>query len=211
MTRTRALAALCTVVGLCLPLVGAVTSTSPAGADTSPYALVSVAGSSLAGVTASSPYALSPSFSPNTNDYVIDCASGINQVTLTLTGNGGPITAFSNQQGSSVSGNSVSLTMSLVPNQAVVIYAPGPGEHGNPPVQYWIRCLPPDFPVLQVNATGPSNPEWTPGYYFTGNITQRQQRATTPWCWTATARRCGTSTSPPPRAAPSTCSHFRAT
>ena len=29
----------------------------------------------------------------------------------------------------------------------------------------------PDFPALQVNATGPSNPGWTPGYYFTGNIT----------------------------------------
>ncbi len=171
MTRTRGLAALCTLVGLCLPLLGAVTSASPAGADTSPYALLSVAGSSLAGVTASSPYALSPAFSPNTNDYVIHCASGINQVTFTLTGNEGAITAFSNQQGSSVSGNSVSLNLSLVPNQAVVINAPDPANTGNAPVQYWIRCLPPNFPALQVNAAGPSNPEWTPGYYFTGNIT----------------------------------------
>jgi len=170
-TRTRSLAALCTLAGLCLPLVGTVISSSPAGADTSPYALVSVAGSSLAGVTASSPYALSPAFSPNTNDYVIDCASGTNQVTFTLTGNGGVVTAFSNQQSSSVSGNSVSLTLQLVPNRAVVIYAPDPASTTNAPVQYWIRCLPPGFPALQINATGPSNPEWTPGYYFTGNIT----------------------------------------
>jgi hypothetical protein len=163
------------LVGLCLPLLGAVTSTSPAGADTSPYAQVSVAGSSLAGITASSPYALSPAFSPNTYDYVIACASGINQVTFTLTGNGGAITAFSNQQGASVSGNSVNLTLNLVPNQAVVIYAPDPANTGNAPVQYWIRCLPPDFPALQVNATGASNPAWTPGYYFTGNITSPNQ------------------------------------
>jgi len=174
-TRTRAIAALCTLVGLCLPLLGAVASPSPAGADTSPYALVAVAGGSLSGVTASSPYALSPAFSPNTNDYVIGCGSGINQVTLTLTGNGGAITAFSNQQGSSVSGNSVSLTLNLVPNQAVVISAPDPANTGNAPVQYWIRCLPPDFPALQVNAAGASNPEWTPGYYFTGNITSPNQ------------------------------------
>ncbi len=169
--RTRALAALCTLVGLCLPLVGAVTSSPRAGADTSPYALVSIAGSPLAGVTASSPYTLSPAFSPDTNDYVIDCASGINHVTFTLTGNGGVLTAFSNQQSSSVSGNAVNLTLNLVPNQAVVVYAPDPADTANAPVQYWIRCLPPDFPALQVNATGPPNPEWTPGYYFTGNIT----------------------------------------
>ena len=169
--RTRALVSLCTLAAMCLPLVGSLASSSPASADTSAYALVSVAGSSLAGVTASSPYALSPAFSPSTNDYVIHCASGTNQVNLTLQGAGGPITAFSNQQSPSVSGNSVNLTLNVVPNQAIVIYAPDPTNANNAPVQYWIRCLPPDFPALQVNATGASNPEWTPGYYFTGNIT----------------------------------------
>jgi hypothetical protein len=92
-------------------------------------------------------------------------------VTFTLTGNGGGVTAFSNQQSASVSGTSVNLTLNLVPNQAVVVSAPDPANTANAPVEYWIRCLPPDFPALQVNATGPSSPGWSPGYYFTGNIT----------------------------------------
>ncbi len=49
-----------------------------------------------------------------------------------------------------------------------MITAPNPGGPGT--TQYWVRCLPPDFPALQVNQAGPASPGWTPGYYFTGNI-----------------------------------------
>jgi hypothetical protein len=113
---------------------------------------------------------LNPVFSPATTDYDVRCQTGSNLVSLTLTGNGGPITVSTNQQGSAVSGTTVDIKLDVIPNQAIVISAPSPG--GNPgTTQYWVRCLPPDFPTLQVNQAGPASPGWTPGYYFTGNIT----------------------------------------
>jgi hypothetical protein len=86
-----------------------------------------------------------------------------------LTGKGAPITVSTNQQGSAVSGATVDVSLVVIPNQAIVITAPSPGGPGS--TQYWVRCLPPDFPTLQVNQPGPASPGWRPGYYFTGNIT----------------------------------------
>ncbi len=100
----------------------------------------------------------------------MSCQAGSNQVSLTLDGNGGPITVSTNQQGSAVSGTTVDVSLDVVPNQAIVIYAPSPGGVAGT-TQYWVRCLPPDFPTLQVNQAGPASPGWTPGYYYTGNLT----------------------------------------
>jgi Arylsulfotransferase (ASST)/IPT/TIG domain len=149
--------------------------TTQAAVDTSPYALVSVVGSPLSDLTVSAPYALTPAFSPTTTDYVLRCNADANPVTMTLSGNGTPIAVGTNQQTSPVSGTSVSVSLSLVPNRAVVVYAPDPANPGAPTTQYWIRCLPPDFPAIQVNAAGPSTPGWTPGYYFTGNVGSSSQ------------------------------------
>jgi hypothetical protein len=79
------------------------------------------------------------------------------------------VTVGTNQQGAAVSGQPVTISLAVLPNQAIVIYADSPDGTGT--TQYWIRCLPPDFPALQVNHAGPASPGWTPGYYFTGNIT----------------------------------------
>jgi hypothetical protein len=160
-------------VATAIPAAFGVESATPSAADTSPYALVSVAGSSLSDLTVGAPYGLTPAFSPMTTDYVLRCSAGANRVTLTLRGNGSPIAVGTSQQSSPASGTSVRVSLSLVPNQAVVVYAP---DSANPPAstQYWIRCLPPDFPAIRVDAAGPSSPSWTPGYYFTGNITSTQ-------------------------------------
>ena len=56
----------------------------------------------------------------------------------------------------------MSVTLSVVPNEAVVIYAPDPSGASSVPTQYWIRCLPPDFPFIQVNKTGPRRPAGSP-------------------------------------------------
>ena len=72
------------------------------------------------------------------------CQAGSNQVSLTLTGSGGPITVSTNQQGSAVSGTTVEISLDVVPNQAIVIYAAEScGVPGT--TQYWVRRLPPEF------------------------------------------------------------------
>ncbi len=161
---------LCLLTGLGLSAAASLSVALPdAGATASPYALVAVDGASLGGIGAASPYTLNPVFSPATTDYDVSCHTGSNQVSLTLTGNGGPITVSTNQQ-PSVSGTTVAVSLNVVPNEAIVIYAPSPGGAGST-TQYWVRCLPPDFPTLQVNQAGPASPGWTPGYYFTGDLT----------------------------------------
>ncbi len=167
--RTRLFTVLCVLTGLGFA-AGASVSTALPAAAASPYALVAVAGASLSGLGVAAPYALNPVFSSSTTDYDVSCQAGSNQVSLTLSGNGGPITVSTNQQGSVVSGTTVSVSLDVVPNEAIVIYAPSSG--GAPgTAQYWVRCLPSDFPTLQVNQAGPASPGWTPGYYFTGNLT----------------------------------------
>ncbi len=166
---TRLPLVLCLVSGLGLSAAAVVSTASRAGATTVPDATVSVAGASLGSLGVGSPYALTPAFSATTTDYDVRCQAGSNVVSLTLTGNGASITVTTNQQKSPVSGSSVDVSLVAVPNQAIVITAPSPGRSGT--TQYWVRCLPPDFPELQVNQAGPASPGWTPGYYFTGNIT----------------------------------------
>ena len=173
MRTLRTLVSLLALGATAIPVAFEAESTTPAAADTSHYALVSVAGSPLGDLRVGAPYGLTPAFSPTTTDYVLRCNAGANRVTLTLSGNGSPIEVGTSQQSWPASGTSVSVSLSLLPNQAVVVYAPDPA---NAPAstQYWIRCLPPDFPAIQVNVAGPSSPDWTPGYYFTGNITSSQ-------------------------------------
>jgi Arylsulfotransferase (ASST)/IPT/TIG domain len=102
---------------------------------------------------------LTPAFSPSATDYVLRCRPGVNTVGITLTGASGGTLRLG-----SLSGPSVSSSVALVENQALVIEAPGPGEGTT--ASYWIRCLPSDFPALAV--TRPGNPP--PGWYLTGNI-----------------------------------------
>ena len=162
-------AVLCLLTALGMPIAVSVSAAGPASAASTPNALVAVTGATLGGLGVASPYAMNPVFSPATSDYDVPCQAGSNLLSLTLTGNGGPITVSTNQQGSAVSGATVGISLDVVPNQAIVIDAPSAGGVSGT-TQYWVRCLPPDFPTLQVNQAGPASPGWTPGYYFTGNI-----------------------------------------
>ena len=108
----------------------------------------------------SSPLSLSPSFAQTITDYVWRCQSGTNNIKLTLTAiSGGTITI----DGST--GTTLDIQESLIENQAVIISAPDPGNPNGHPIQYWIRCLPHDFPQLSV--TKPGTPP--PGWYLTGD------------------------------------------
>jgi hypothetical protein len=84
-----------------------------------------------------SPLALVPTFSPDVQDYYVRCAAGTNEVHVEVTDAVGTTTT----------------TYDLVPDQALVIRD-----------QYWIRCLPPDFPTITTSS--PSGKSPTPGYYL---------------------------------------------
>ena len=84
------------------------------------------------------PFALVPAFSPTTHDYYVRCAAGDNPATLVVDYTSGE----------------TQTPETLVPDQALTVAG-----------QYWIRCLPPDFPAL--GATGAP----TPGYYLVNSLT----------------------------------------
>lgn len=89
-----------------------------------------------------SPIPLVPPFSPSVFDYYVQCASGANAVALTITD-------------SSTDTHTTSLT--LVEDQEASVAG-----------QYWIRCLPHDFPAITVTAYGEARSP-TPGWYLVNN------------------------------------------
>src|SRR6185437_7717466 len=84
------------------------------------------------------PFALVPAFSPTTHDYYVRCAAGDNPATLVVDYTSGE----------------TQTPETLVPDQALTVAG-----------QYWIRCLPPDFPALAAGGAP------TPGYYLVNSLT----------------------------------------
>ncbi len=124
---------------------------------TNPAIILPVTGSALQSIQ-TSPLSLSPAFSPTVTDYVFSCQSGLNSISLSLSAQFGSLNLFG------TTGSTVSVTIALYPNQALVITAPDPLSFNGATQEYWIRCLPPNFPSL--NVARPGNP--APGYYLTG-------------------------------------------
>lgn len=98
-----------------------------------------------------SPKVLVPAFSPDVHDYVVRCGEGANPVTLSASSSGGRVYLVTPAAAAPLDGY---VAESLFPNGAVMVQAAG-GE-------YWVRCLPPDFPDL-VATVGPG--VRTPGFY----------------------------------------------
>ncbi len=124
---------------------------------------VTVTGSALTNVT-TSPIPMTTSFRQQSYDYAMYCQAGTNDIQVSLASAG--TISVGNQ-----SGSSLSTGVQVQENQAIVLVSPDPDNPTGPPTEYWIRCLPHDFPVLQVNEAATSDPEWSPGWYVTGNIT----------------------------------------
>jgi hypothetical protein len=89
------------------------------------------------------------------------CQEGINTIQLTLTALPGRAINISGR-----SGTSIAVQESLFENQALVINATDPSANEGTRIQYWVRCLPHDFPRL--SAIRPGAP--SPGWYLTGNL-----------------------------------------
>ncbi len=112
---------------------------SVSGSDPLPILTVQAIGTVVSFTTA--PLALTPSFSPSVQDYYVRCASGNNPLTLTV---------------SDAKAAPTSTSLNLLDDQSVVVAG-----------QYWIRCLPPDFPAITVSQAGTP----TPGYYLVNSAT----------------------------------------
>lgn len=113
---------------------------------------ITVSGSPLGSLT-TSPSALTPAFSQTTHDYTVACQAGANLFTVALGAQSGSIVVGNR------SGASVTTIVQLIEGQPLVVTAPDPADPGGT-TQYWIRCLPHDFPTLTVNRSGATSPGW---------------------------------------------------
>jgi Arylsulfotransferase (ASST) len=126
-----------------------------------------VGGGLLDSIT-TSPLTLTPTFDPTITDYVLRCQTGVNTIQFSLNARAGESISLGGNQG-----QTVVVQESLVENQALIVNAvawrlpPTGFEIGAwERVDYWIRCLPHDFPQLSVSRPG-SPPA---GWYLTGNF-----------------------------------------
>ncbi|MGZ8766281.1 MAG: arylsulfotransferase family protein, partial [Acidimicrobiia bacterium] len=117
----------------------------------------------LAALT-TSPLALSPAFSPSIAAYVLRCATGTNSVSFTMTAAPGGAVKLVAPFTTSPSA-SQTVNVPLLENQAAVMQA---NDAQGRIRQYWVRCLPADFPPINVTRH-PSAGTPTPGWYLMGN------------------------------------------
>ncbi len=100
-------------------------------------------------------------FTPDAHDYTARCsASGpAGTATVHAVGATGTIVtiAASTDAAPTGTGSTADLTLPFTENLAFVVRA---GVAGGTPEQYWVRCLPHDFPVLSVTGTDTPNPGW---------------------------------------------------
>jgi len=112
-----------------------------------------------------SPLTLLPDFSPSIYDYAVACSAGTNALTLDITAiTGGAVSL--NAPVATAWTPSATVPVSLDENQAAVVLARDPTGFTQ---QYWIRCLPHDFPLVAPR-TYPAAGSPTPGWYFIGNV-----------------------------------------
>jgi hypothetical protein len=106
-------------------------------------------------------------FTPDAHDYTTRCsASGASgaagtagTVTVHAVGATGTIVTIAPSTAAAPigTGSTADLTLPFAENEAFVVRA---GVVGGIPEQYWVRCLPHDFPVLSVTGTDTPNPGW---------------------------------------------------
>jgi hypothetical protein len=110
------------------------------------------------------PVALVPAFSPAVHDYYVRCGAGANALDVSMTASPG---AESQLLAPTSSTKAPKQTLHLHVDEGAVIGAAA--IQGSLSVDYWVRCLPHDFPVLSM-VRHPSAGTAPPGYYLVGNI-----------------------------------------
>jgi hypothetical protein len=109
------------------------------------------------------PLGLNPGFSPSIHDYFVACKAGTNTLRVVASAIDGASVRLLRPT-TTVAASSQNQQVDLLEDQAIVLEVAA-GDSSN---QYWVRCLPHDFPTVTVTAH-PSAGEPTPGWYVFGN------------------------------------------
>jgi hypothetical protein len=117
---------------------------------------------SLLAPDAAPPVTLTPSFAPGIYDYYVSCQAGTNTFTVSMTAAPGDSSELL-QPTTSSSSPKQTLSVSVDAGSAVVAAA----TRGSAETEYWVRCLPPDFPLLAWTPHAGAS-QLTPGYYLVG-------------------------------------------
>ncbi|MEO5723905.1 MAG: aryl-sulfate sulfotransferase [Ilumatobacteraceae bacterium] len=107
-----------------------------------------------------SPLSLTPGvFRPDQHDYTVRCSAGPNTVEVHAGGGPGSTVSITpaGQTPAPATSATVDASLTMQENQAFVVRA---GISGSTPEEYWVRCLPHDFPVLQVDRIEAPHPGW---------------------------------------------------
>ncbi len=107
---------------------------------------------------------LVPPFSSDVHDYYVRCSTGTNALTVSMTASAGADSLLV-QPIVSASLPEQTLSLDVYENQAIVAVA----TSGASTTEYWVRCLPHDFPTLQMTPH-PEAGTPPPGYYLLGNL-----------------------------------------
>jgi hypothetical protein len=107
---------------------------------------------------------LVPSFSWSVHDYYVRCAAGTNALIVSMIASPGAESALLQPKISTSEPEQI-LALRVDENQAIVATA----TRGTASTEYWVRCLPHDFPHLQMSPHADAGIEPRPGYYLVGN------------------------------------------
>jgi len=130
--------------------------------DAGPPSLVALSVAPQSTADASPPSALVPVFSPDVHDYYVRCTAGTNALSVSMTASSG---ATSRLVQPTASPSAPQQTVSVSVTESQLLAAEASDDTGT--TEYWVRCLPHDFPLLQwtlhADAGTPSA-----GYYLIG-------------------------------------------
>lgn len=151
----------CTATCTCEPVETTTTTTSTTTSSTTTTTAVPAQLASLA----ISPLDLRPAFSGSIHDYVVACSGGTNHLMLDAgAALGGSVSLVAPI--TTAPDAALSMAIDLQENEAAVVRAAAAGATTE---DYWIRCLPHDFPLLSA-VPHPETGEPTPGWYLMGNV-----------------------------------------
>lgn len=122
-----------------MPADGAVDAATDAGAPS--LVALSVTGAPVA--EGGPPAQLQPAFSPDIHDYTVRCAAGVNSLVVTMTASPGATSLLLQP---TPSPNAPTQTLSVDANEGAAVVAAA--TDGVATVEYWVRCLPHDFPPI---------------------------------------------------------------
>ncbi len=122
------------------------------------------ASDALAATTLSLSLPLVPAFSPSTHDYYVRCTAGTNAIVVSMSAAPGATVALTQPVATSPAAEAT-IPLTVAAGAAIVASV----TTGDATEEYWVRCLPPDFPEMEM-ALHPDAGTPTPGYYLVGTI-----------------------------------------